>query len=61
MSIIINTNIQSLFAQRSLNTSTSNLAEGTERLSTGSQINRAADDAAGLGISQSMESELRGV
>ena len=46
--------------QRSLNTSTSNLAEGTERLSTGSQINRAADDAAGFELLvKEMESDLK--
>ena len=60
MSIIINTNRQSLFAQRAINQNTYELSKETQKLSTGKKINKAADDAAGLSITQSMESEIRG-
>jgi flagellin len=59
MSIKINTNIQSLFAQRSLGRSTNALNISLERLSTGYRINRAADDAAGLSISSKLTSQIR--
>ena len=61
MSLAINTNVQSLFAQRSLSKNTSNLNKSVEKLSTGYRINRAADDAAGLAISQKMTAEIRGI
>jgi flagellin len=46
--------------QHSLTTSTNNIGTSLERLSTGYRINKAADDAAGLTISQSFESQARG-
>ena len=52
MPIYVNTNTQSLFAQRSLGKNTMSLQKNIEKLSTGSRINRAADDAAGLSISE---------
>ena len=52
MSVVVNTNTQSIFAQRSLGQNTLNLQRNIERLSTGFRINRAADDAAGLSISE---------
>lgn len=61
MPLIINTNIQSYFAQRALSTNTNNLQKTIEKLSTGYRINRASDDAAGLSISQKMTSEIRGL
>ncbi|MDA0772843.1 MAG: flagellin [Cyanobacteria bacterium] len=61
MSIVINTNVQSLFAQNALSKNTSNLQKSIERLSTGYRINRAADDAAGLTIAQGHTSKLRGL
>ena len=59
MSIKINTNIQSLIAQRSLGHNTNALNISLERLSTGYRINRAADDAAGLSISNKLTSQIR--
>ena len=61
MGIIINTNTQSLFAQRSLRTNTKMVEKSIERLSTGFRINRAGDDAAGLSISQKMTTLIRGM
>ena len=61
MSLSINTNVHSLFAQRSLSTSQSSLGTSLERLSTGLRINSAKDDAAGLFISQKQTSDIRGI
>ena len=61
MGITVNTNIQSLFAQRALARNTISLQKNTERLSTGLRINKAADDAAGLSISEKMTSEILGL
>lgn len=61
MSLVINTNTQSLFAQRALRRNTGNLQKNIERLSTGYRINRAADDAAGLSISNKLSTEIRGL
>jgi len=58
---IINTNISSLNAQRNLNTSQNALAVSLQRLSSGLRINSAKDDAAGLGISERMTSQIRGL
>lgn len=60
MSIVINTNVQSLFAQRALNKATLDLGSSIEKLSTGYRINRAADDAAGMTIAQTHAAQLRG-
>ena len=59
--LVVNTNIQSLFAQRALSKNTGDLKVSMERLSTGFRINRAADDAAGLSISEKMTSEIKGL
>lgn len=56
----INTNLSSLSTQSKLETSRSALRTSIERLSSGLRINSAADDAAGLGISNRMESRIRG-
>jgi flagellin len=53
----INTNIQSLLAQRSLQTNNSTLNKSLERLSTGYRINRGGDDPAGLIASEALRSE----
>ena len=58
---IINTNIMSLNAQRQLNKSQLTQNEAMERLSSGLRINSAKDDAAGLAISTSMQSQIRGI
>lgn len=61
MAATINTNIQSLTAQRNLSTSQSSLATSMQRLSSGLRINSAKDDAAGLSIAERMTSQVRGL
>ncbi|ACY31197.1 flagellin [Comamonas thiooxydans] len=61
MAAIINTNIQSLNAQRSLSSSQSQLATSMQRLSSGLRINSAKDDAAGLAIAERMTTQVRGL
>ena len=60
MGIVVNTNTASNMVQRSLTTATGGISKSLERLSTGFKINRAGDDAAGLVISQGLESQARG-
>jgi flagellin len=57
----INTNINSLTAQRNLNMSQSSLQTSMQRLSSGLRINSAKDDAAGLAIADRMSSQIRGL
>ena len=57
----INTNINSLNAQRNLSTSQSSLAMSMQRLSSGLRVNSAKDDAAGLAIAERMTSQVRGM
>ncbi len=61
MAAIINTNLQSLNAQRNLSSSQSSLATSMQRLSSGLRINSAKDDAAGLAISERMSTQVRGL
>ena len=61
MSLVINTNVASLNAQRSLATSGGELKTAMERLSSGKQINSAADDAAGFAIAERMTAQIRGL
>jgi flagellin len=61
MGLSINTNVMSLNAQRNLGQSQSALAKSMQRLSSGLRINSAKDDAAGLGISDRMTSQIRGL
>jgi flagellin len=61
MTISVNTNLFSLNAQRNLAGSQSSLATSMQRLSSGLRINSAADDAAGLAISQRMGAQVRGM
>ncbi|MEY4588626.1 MAG: hypothetical protein RL497_702 [Pseudomonadota bacterium] len=61
MPLVINTNVSSLNAQRQLVSSGNELSTAMERLSSGKRINTAADDAAGLAISNRMTSQIRGL
>jgi flagellin len=61
MALVINTNVASLNSQRQLMNSGSALDRATERLSSGSRINSAKDDAAGLAIANRMTSQVRGL
>lgn len=61
MPMIINTNVESLNAQRSLGKSNSLLSTALQRLSSGLRINSAKDDAAGLAISERMSSQINGL
>lgn len=56
----LNTNVASLYASRNLMTAQSKMADSVERLSSGMRINRAKDDAAGLGISNALSSQING-
>jgi flagellin len=60
MAININTNVQSLNAQRNLNANSAEYAKSMERLASGLRINRAGDDAAGLQISETLRAQIRG-
>ncbi len=61
MSLLINTNTQALNAQRQLVRSSNEMATSMERLASGKRINSAADDAAGLVLSNRMTSQIRGL
>ena len=61
MSLVINTNVASLNAQRSLAASGAELKTAMERLSSGKKINSAADDAAGFAIAERMTAQIRGL
>ncbi len=58
---VINTNVKSLIAQNSLTTNNRKLSDAMQSLSTGKRINSAKDDAAGLAISEKMNSQVRGL
>jgi len=61
MAISVTTNVASLNAQRNLELSGKLLSRSLERLSSGLRINRAADDAAGLAISEGLRAQVRGL
>ena len=61
MSLVVNTNVSSLTAQRALAYADSLQGEAMTRLSTGSKINSASDDAAGLAIAQRMTAQVNGI
>lgn len=61
MSYTINTNINSLNAQRNAGVSGSSLATSMQRLSSGLRVNSAKDDAAGLAIATRMDAQMRGM
>jgi flagellin len=57
---VLNTNAASLYASKNLQSAQSKMAESVERLSSGLRINRAKDDAAGLGIANSLTNQING-
>ena len=61
MAMIVQHNMSAMNANRMLGITNSSLAKSTEKLSSGYKINRAADDAAGLSISEKMRSQIRGL
>ncbi len=61
MSVRINTNIEALNAQRNLSATAATFAKSVEKLSSGLRINRAADDSAGLAISEKLQAQVTGL
>ena len=61
MSLVLNTNVDSMVAQNSLTSSGTQLASALQQLSTGLRVNTAADDAAGYAIAQGMTSQVDGL
>jgi flagellin len=61
MGLRINTNVQSLAAQRNLGLNTNAQKTSLEKLASGSRITKAADDAAGLAISENMKASIRSI
>lgn len=61
MGLTVNTNLAALNAYRNLSSTQSSLSSSLEKLSSGYRINRAADDAAGLAISQGLQSQIGGL
>ena len=59
--MVVQHNLQAMNANRMLNVTTGNQSKSTEKLSSGYRINRAADDAAGLSISEKMRKQIRGL
>ena len=59
--MVVQHNLQAMNSNRQLGITTSAQAKSTEKLSSGYKINRAADDAAGLAISEKMRSQIRGL
>ena len=59
--MVVQHNLQAMNANRMLNVTTSTQAKATEKLSSGYKINRAADDAAGLTISEKMRKQIKGL
>jgi len=60
MAAVINTNVASLWASKNLQGAQTKMANSVERLSSGLRINRAGDDAAGLGISNALTQQIKG-
>ena len=61
MGIFINTNVGAITAQRNLGVTGLKMSKALEKLSSGLRINRAADDAAGLSISEGLRSQVKGL
>jgi flagellin len=61
MSLVVNTNVMSIFAQRNLSETQNQVAKAIERLSSGLRVVRASDDAAGLAISDTLRAQIRGI
>ena len=58
---VVNTNVNALFAQNALKVNNRDLSKSIQQLSTGSRINSAGDDAAGLAIASTMTAQIRGL
>src|SRR5881296_1587724 len=61
MSLGIQNNVEAFNAHRNLQATSEKVSQSMERLSSGYRINRAADDAAGLAISEKMRAQIRGL
>ena len=61
MGLRVSTNVQSLMAQRNLGMNSAAQKSSLEKLASGSRINRAADDAAGLAIAEKMKGQIRSI
>jgi flagellin len=61
MALIINNNIESINAQRNLGVNSAKLQGSIARLSSGLRITKASDDAAGLGISETLRAQIRSI
>ena len=61
MALRINSNVDAMAAHRHLAQTSDKISQAMERLSSGLRINKAADDAAGLGISEKMRAQIRGL
>lgn len=59
MALVVRSNVQSVFAQNRLNKSQGDFAASLEKLASGSRINKAADDAAGLAVSTTFEHRIK--
>jgi flagellin len=60
MAAVLNSNVASLYASKNLQAAQSKMADSVERLSSGLRINRASDDAAGLGIANALTQQING-
>src|SRR6187397_3682153 len=60
MGLRVNTNVEAFNAHRNLSQTSVGMSKSMEKLSSGLRINRAADDAAGLAISEGMRAQIRG-
>jgi len=60
MAAVLNSNIASMYASKNLQIAQSKMADSVERLSSGLRINRASDDAAGLGITNALTQQING-
>jgi flagellin len=58
---VINTNVSALYSQNAMKTNARSMSTAMEQLSTGTRVNSAKDDAAGLAIGQNMTSQIRGL
>ena len=61
MGIVVNHNLSAMNANRQLGINQSAMSKSLEKLSSGLKINRAADDASGLSISEKMRAQIRGL
>jgi len=61
MGMVVRTNIMGINANRQLGMNNSQVSKSLEKLSSGYRINRAADDASGLAISEKMKAQIKGL